>query len=373
MKINKKGLGKNPENMSEEEQLKLAMMLSLQEGNKFDLKNNRFTKDLNLSCQNVSGDGFCFFRAIAKQIVDRNLNIGRHPPLLSFPVTMEEVLERVAIYFNQHYQQLLDKIFPPPCRQDFGSGDQSEKLYQEAFTEYNNPIERQKRLEGFRDNFYEYINLGNYDVGDRQMNAADWLPQIISEVLLVDIDIYDGQRPGAGFRTNNSHRERIGLGRINNNHYVSLDGDLEAAWIAEQKEILRAGFNAEQQRLDLLQGKSIKVNPLIIQYYQHQQMLKSHVFTKPEFLLRQLIEYNKLGKYLIGKIQSPAVNDTLKFLNEMDEDLQKEGLKVLKPEEITFLWKAVENLEGYEKLKLALWKERERSMQIMPFNPNKHL
>ncbi|MBP9842336.1 MAG: hypothetical protein KBC64_07960, partial [Simkaniaceae bacterium] len=233
------GIGKDLKSMSEDEQIRLATILSLREkGQGFNLADNRFTRELKLGCQNVDSDGFCFFRAIAKQIMDRELNVTRHPSLTQLPTTMEEILEKVAVYFNEHSQELMDQIFPPPIRQNFGTGDRSEELYQEALREYNDTDERQRRLNGFRDNFYEYVNLGRYDTGGQLLNAADWLPQVMSNILQIDIDIYDGQRPGGGFRTNNGYgQQRIGLGRINNNHYISLNGNLEAAWLVEQNSV----------------------------------------------------------------------------------------------------------------------------------------
>lgn len=212
-------------------------VLSLKEDEQgFNLESNRFSRELRLDCQNVLGDGFCFFRAIAKQIQDRNLNDQRHVPLVQLPTTLEEIRTVVAIYFNENYLLLMERIFPPPKRDDFGTGAISEKLYQAALEKYNNPDERQQRIDEFRHNFDEYVNLGKYNSGGTLVNAADWLPQVISDILGINIDIYDSQKPGAGLHTENVlYTQRIGLGRVDNNHYISLNGDLEFAWQAEQQ------------------------------------------------------------------------------------------------------------------------------------------
>lgn len=267
--------GKDLSSISEEEPIRLATILSLREGAEgFDLKDNRFMRGLGLSCQNVSGEGFCFFRAIAKQIQDRNLNVQRPVPLVQLPTTMEEVLTKVAVYFNEHSQSLMDRIFPPPKLEDFGTGDISEKLYQEALEKHDNPVERKRKLKEFRDNFYEYINLGKYNSGGHLVNAADWLPQVMSDILRIGIDIYDGQTPGAGLRTNNGYEQRIGLGRINNNHYVSLDGDLETAWLAEQQAIIL-------RRSSGCAGAAAGVTTLQVNQYQSATSVASEVPQEP--------------------------------------------------------------------------------------------
>lgn len=371
-KIHKKGIGKDLQTISEDEKVRFAILLFLEESSLgFKLDDNRFGRELGLGCTNVLGDGFCFFRAIAQQIVDRNLNTKRHPPLtqLPLPTTMEEILERVAVYFSEHSQELMDRIFPPPSREDFGTGDRSDELYQVALAEYHDSGERQRRLDGFRDNFYEYINLGRYDAGGQLVNAADWLPQVMSDILHIDIDIYDGHRPGAGFSTSNGHAQRIGIGRVNNNHYVSLNGDLRAAWLAENQAILRVGGNVEQQRLDLLQGKTISICPQMTQHFQLKRVLESRsLLLRPDFQFRQLVQARKVGEYLIDKIKDPTTrNATLNLLNELDIETSREVLKALNPQELNTLWEAVADLEGYEALKADLGKEREKAMQIVPY------
>ena len=261
-KISRIGLGKNPEEMSEDEQIRLAMTLSLRDQG-FNLQDNRFTRNLGLGCQNVRGDGFCFFRAIAQQIVDRNLNDQRHSPLTPLPTTMEEILERVATYFSEHSQDLMERIFPPPRREDFGTGDRSEELYLAAQEAYNDTGERQRRLRAFRENFYEYINLGRYDTGGPLLNAADWLPQVMSDIFQVDIDIYDAQQP-TGFRTDNRYGQRIGLGRVNNDHYISLNGDLETAWRLEQEARLPQSGNPSVSSATSSDASAHLRNPLIL-------------------------------------------------------------------------------------------------------------
>jgi hypothetical protein len=188
------------------------------------------------------------------------------------------------------------------------------------------------------------------------VNAADWLPQVMSDIFQIDIDIYDGQRPGGGFRTNNGCGQRIGLGRVNNNHYISLNGDLETAWLAEQQAILRIGVDLEQQKLDLLQGKSIKVNPQLIQYFQQKLTLESQsLLLNSDFKLRQLIQARKIGEYLMDQIQGSATGNILKVLNEVKEEVRQEVLEALKPKELKALWQAIERLEGYEDLKKGIW------------------
>jgi ankyrin repeat protein len=362
------GFGKEITSMSEEEYIKLAMTLSLQENNQeFDLNNNRFVSELGLYGQQVTGDGFCFFRAIAKQIVDRQLNAQRFPPLSLLPVTLEEVLERVAIYFNQNSSELMNRVFPSPRRQDYGTGDQSEALYRSALADYNNPQDSQQRAHEFRDNFYEYINLGRYDTNGRLVNAADWLPQVMSDVLQIEIDIYDGQQAGAGPHVNNRHHQRIGLGRINNNHYISLDGDLEAAWLAEKEATAQVKFYLEKRQLNFFQGKSITINPQFTQFFQQNRILEWQSFLlKPEFMLKQLIQARAIGKYIMDKIQeSLAKERILKILNEVNDDVRQEVLNELLPIELEALWKVIQKLDGYEKLKANLWKLQGKEMCVV--------
>jgi hypothetical protein len=95
-----------------------------------------------------------------------------------------------------------------------------------------------------------YINVGRYYAGGLR-NAGDWLPTVMSDVLGVDIDIYD-QQLGGGLRTNNGHAQRIGLGRINNNHYISLEGNLETARAREEQAI--------KDRMDISSRTAISQN-----------------------------------------------------------------------------------------------------------------
>ncbi len=365
-RIAKIGIGKSLADMTYDEQIQLATALSLREGDQnFDLENNRFCVELKLRCKNVKGDGFCFFRAIARQITDRHLNSQRPSLFTQLPTTIEEILARVALYFHENDRQLMEQVFPPPRQEEFGTGDQSEALYQKSLVEYNNPDNYSKRLQQFRDGFYEYINLGRYDAPGELVNAADWLPQVISNILQIDIDIYDGQRPGAGFRSNNGYQQRIGLGRVNNNHYISLDGDLESAWRIEQQAVARAETSIDQLHSNLLQGKTIRISSQFTRFFQDQQSIQSQFsLLTPEIKLRWFIQSRKIGQYLLDNLCEKSMVKIFTDLDNMEELLRNEIINSFFPHELKELWHIIEKIDNYANLKISIWNAQEKSMHL---------
>lgn len=196
--------------------------LSLQEGSQGLKHAGSYLTELGLTCQDVQGDGFCLFRAIAMQFTERYKNDQEYSQFTDHLI----VLQKVITYFCNHTEELMRKVYPPPSQADLGPGV-SEEEFESKLNDYEENYKH--NFEKFCDSFDRYTFNGEYHSSE-SLNAADWIPQVLDEIFKIDIDIIDGDLPGSWLHTENGYTHRIGLGRINNNHYVSLNGNLETAY-----------------------------------------------------------------------------------------------------------------------------------------------
>lgn len=171
--------------------LKKAIAASLKENNKQNSSYHEHfirigVREANI--HNVKPDGYCFFRAVHDQIIQRqNESLQLHALAELYP-TWQDLAERLFTYFLDHSEDYTHLMIDGANQ--FGA------------------------------ELYDYVRHADYD-----SYAADVATRILGDALHLNINIYDAINPG---NDNNPQggRATINLGRINNNHFISLRGNL---------------------------------------------------------------------------------------------------------------------------------------------------